>query len=294
MKTKSFSIAVLLLAGSWLNNAYAQYPVSAHISPSADSYVRDGAFANTNYGISGGLETRWASGSGNNREVYFTYDVSQASPTVQSVKIRIYGGYSGAGWLPVGLYTVSNTAWAENAITWNNKPATSFNPLTTIFINSTNQFWEFDVTNYVKNQRLAGKTAVSFALKHQVQSALATWSAKEAFFQYPVMDIINVYVGKEEVTTSIQSNEAMNTSELDVYPNPAAKNVTLNFVDNQSEQVAVSIFDLSSREVATYKISSQTGKNTIELNLPQLENGVYFLSLQTNEKAYSQRIVIQN
>jgi subtilase family serine protease len=66
--------------------------------------------------------------------------VSQASPAVKSAKIRIYGGYSGSGLLPVGIYSVSNTAWAENTITWNNKPATSFNPITTVFINSTNQF----------------------------------------------------------------------------------------------------------------------------------------------------------
>jgi hypothetical protein len=146
----------------------------------------------------------------------------------------------------------------------------------------------------VKNERLAGKTLVSFALKHQVQSVLATWSAKEAFFQYPVMEIINEYVGREQPPTAVIKENEVVVSELDVYPNPATEKLTLNYKAKQSEQVAISIFDLTSRKVADFTDRSQIGINTLDINLPHLENGIYFLSVQTSKGRIGKKIVIQN
>lgn len=297
MKTKKLVIAALLLTGSFVNSVYAQYPVSAHVGPNADSYVRDGAYANTNYGNSGYLETRWTSSTGYNRDVYFRYDVSQASPTVQSVKIRIYGSYSGAGYVPVGIYSVASNAWDEGTITWNNRPATSYYALATAYVTSTAQFWEWDVTNYVRNQRIAGKTVLSFALKNQVTTpSVVSWSAREAFFQYPVMEIINVYVGKgeEPITASIQATEVASETELIAYPNPASRNIALNFNSSQPEKASISILDISSRKVASYDVNTQVGNNTINLDLPTLENGVYFLLFDNGEERISKRITIEN
>lgn len=300
MKTKKLLIAAFLLTGSFVNNVYGQYPVSAQVGPNADSYVRDGAYANTNYGNSGSLETRWTASVGYNRDVYFRYDVSQASPTVQSVKIRIYGSYSSSGVLvPVGIYPVTSNAWAENTITWNNAPAISPYAIASTYVGSTPQFWEWDVTTYVRNQRIAGNTVLSFALLNQASTPyIATWSAKEAFFQYPVMEIINVYVakdaGEQPIATSIQEDLTNDASELVAYPNPATEHITINFKSTQSEKAAISILDISSRKVAAYDITTQVGNNNVNVDLPKLENGVYFLILDKGEERINKKIVIKN
>lgn len=297
MKSKKLVIAALLLTGGFVNSVYAQYPVSAHVGPNADSYVRDGAYANTNYGNSGYLETRSTSNVGYNRAVYFRYDVSLASPTVQSAKIRIYGSYSGEGYVPVGVFSVASNAWDEGTITWNNSPVNSYYPLATTYVSSAAQFWEWDVTNYVRNQRIAGKTELSFALINQATTPyIASWSAREAFYQYPELEIINVYVGKgeEPVATTIQAEEVASETELLAYPNPASKNIALNFKSNQAEKASISILDVSSRKVASYDVNTQIGTNTVNLDLPTLENGIYFLLFDNGAERISKRITIEN
>ncbi|MDQ3439994.1 MAG: DNRLRE domain-containing protein, partial [Planctomycetota bacterium] len=64
------------------------------------------------------------------------------------------------------LYAVSNTTWSETGLTWNNKPAagTALGGVKTI-TTTTGQWYEWDVTSYLQQQRLAGATGVSFALK---------------------------------------------------------------------------------------------------------------------------------
>ena len=73
--------------------------------------------------------------------------------------------------LPVGIFSVAGTTWSENAITSNTAPAAGATPLATKTVTGTTGTWyEFDVTNYLKQQKAAGATAVAFALKATVTS----------------------------------------------------------------------------------------------------------------------------
>lgn len=93
-------------------------------------------------------------------------------------------------------------------------------------------------------------------------------------------------------SVGIKENQA-ELSELMAYPNPAAENVTLNFKSSAAEHVTVSILDITSRKVAAYDITAQTGNNTINLDLPELENGIYFLGIEKNGKRLNKKIVIK-
>ena len=71
-----------------------------------------------------------------------------------------------ASGLGLQLYAVSNTTWTETGLTWNNKPVSgSAIGGVKLITSTTGQWYEWDVTAYLQQQRLAGATAVSFALK---------------------------------------------------------------------------------------------------------------------------------
>jgi hypothetical protein len=100
----------------WLS-AVAQAVV---LNPTADSYVRDGSSANTNFGTAAVLEIRTASGQ--NRDAYLKFDLTGMSG-ITDVKLRINAALSGNGSVATSAHAVAITTWTETGITWNNRPA---------------------------------------------------------------------------------------------------------------------------------------------------------------------------
>lgn len=129
-----------------------------------DAYVRDSA-TSTNYGSASQLEVKKSS-TGYNREAYLRFDVSNIS-NLTSAKLRVFGRLSQAA---TGVATAAYgaaTNWSEGALTWNTRPATLTGALASQTIGSTSgQWYEFDVTQFVAQQRAAGATHVAFALKN--------------------------------------------------------------------------------------------------------------------------------
>src|SRR5688572_7922997 len=142
-------------------------PPTTTLPAAADGYVRNGTHASTNFGNDGEFLVKRSGTTGNTREAYLRFDVSTLAP-VATAKLRLFGRLSAAmaSGLGLQLYAVSNTTWSETGLTWNNKPATgsALGGVKTI-ATTTGQWYEWDVTSYLQQQRLAGATGVSFALK---------------------------------------------------------------------------------------------------------------------------------
>ncbi len=159
--------------------------VNTTLTANKDAYVRDGANAGTNYGATdpAKMETKLdgTPNSGYNREGFLGFDLSTISGSITSAQIRVYGNLGGAGLIPVGMYSVSNVAWTESAINWNNKPAASATALSTTDINDVaGKYYSWDVTNYVKAEKAAGRNQLAFNIKNTVTSGPQTaWSSKE-------------------------------------------------------------------------------------------------------------------
>ena len=142
-------------------------PPTTTLAAAADSYVRNGTYASQNFGNATEFLVKRSGTTGNTREGYLRFDVSTLAP-VASAKLRLFGRLSAAmaSGLGLQLYAVSNATWGETGLTWNNKPASGstlggVKPITS----TTGQWYEWDVTAYLQQQRLAGAAAVSFALK---------------------------------------------------------------------------------------------------------------------------------
>ncbi|MEN7550585.1 DNRLRE domain-containing protein [Rapidithrix thailandica] len=87
-----------------------------------DAYVRNGNYANTNYGHSDIIEVKNEGGS-YERRGYFCFDVSGIGD-VSSVKLQLTP--SVAGYTDYNLKFVPNDGWKEYLLTWNNMPAPSY------------------------------------------------------------------------------------------------------------------------------------------------------------------------
>ena len=108
----------------------------------------------------------------NTFESYMTFDVGQLC-TVLSVKVRVFGKLSSSNPanLKVSAFPVSNTSWTETGITWNNKPAAGSLLATATVLNTTDAWYEWDVTAFVRAEITAGRHIVSIALKDQANTS---------------------------------------------------------------------------------------------------------------------------
>ncbi|QOV90707.1 CBM96 family carbohydrate-binding protein [Humisphaera borealis] len=143
---------------------------SIALRASADAYVRDGSYAATNFGSASELHVRKNTIAGNSREAYLRFDLTTVGPSsgLTSAKVRVAGKLSQAlaSGVSIGLFAVSSATWTESGLKWSNKPATSATALATRTISATGATWiEFDVTNYVRQQKAAGVVTVNFAIK---------------------------------------------------------------------------------------------------------------------------------
>ncbi len=93
-------------------------PTTTTLNPVADSQVQSGS-VNGNYGTLTPFRTR--EGSDPIYRLFFKFDLSSVSGTVQSAKLRLFVTTPAAS--NQTAYAVSDTTWTETGITWANAPA---------------------------------------------------------------------------------------------------------------------------------------------------------------------------
>jgi hypothetical protein len=83
-------------------------------------------------------------------------------------------------------------------------------------------------------------------------------------------------------------NELLN--QLDVFPNPAREVLNLNY-EVQSEQAVLGLFDLTGRQVLNRALDSN--ESYMELNIGELESGIYMLRIKDGDQIITKRVVKQ-
>ncbi|WP_165390743.1 polysaccharide lyase family 8 super-sandwich domain-containing protein [Pseudoduganella lutea] len=93
------------------------------LSPSADAFVRDGAYAATNYGTAAMLTVK-EDAAGYRRRSVLKFDLSSLSGTIGSARLRLTPTSVGtASGIVHRLYRLAGDGWTETGITWNGLPA---------------------------------------------------------------------------------------------------------------------------------------------------------------------------
>jgi hypothetical protein len=144
---------------------------AATLSPSADAFVRDGSYSTVNYGADVNLTVKASATAGTNRRAYLRFATGTLTGVVATAKLRLYGnlGTDPATSVAVRCWGVPTNAWTEGGLAWDNRPSGA-SVLSTTDVGRTFQYWEWDVTAFVKDQRAAGITDISLLLDSVINS----------------------------------------------------------------------------------------------------------------------------
>jgi hypothetical protein len=148
-----------------------------------DTYVRDGASANTNFGHDAHLQVKKGP-TGFNRGALIQFDLTHIDPLAgfQHVTLKLWGALNNTNQKNVatGVFGYSDPTWDESAVTWNHRPIVlSRGPVTplatTNIIDNQARWYTFDVTSFVQSELAAGHTTCTLALANLNVSDPYVW-----------------------------------------------------------------------------------------------------------------------
>ncbi|MFM7769004.1 MAG: T9SS type A sorting domain-containing protein, partial [Bacteroidota bacterium] len=90
---------------------------------------------------------------------------------------------------------------------------------------------------------------------------------------------------------SVSVSENTTFAELSVYPNPTSETLNIEFGQEMTDWVNIEMFDMTGKLVKTSQHNVTTGSNFIQLNVSELETGIYFLNMHNSLSSVSVRVV---
>ncbi|NMM54391.1 CBM96 family carbohydrate-binding protein [Paenibacillus aquistagni] len=140
---------------------------SYSLLPAQDVYVRNGSYANTNYGTSSDLVVKNDSNSGYNRVSYLQFDLASLPSEIHRAHLRLVPKSIGMDHTTGAIYEVENDNWTEETMTWSNKPAAA-DIVATYLVSAAGSEIMVDVTDAVRSA-LQGERTWSIQL-NQLQN----------------------------------------------------------------------------------------------------------------------------
>jgi subtilisin family serine protease len=137
---------------------------------------------------------------------------------------------------------------------------------------------------------IAGMTACLWQANYEntAQEIISAIVESSHLVNDPNFDIGNG-IPNFSIANAILKSEDVNTSFLEVYPNPVVNNtVTYLFVNSSS--TSAKVYDLLGRLFYEKTLDDNIG--LYQLNLPYLNNGTYLLSIESENSVLSKKIVV--
>jgi PKD repeat protein len=78
-----------------------------------------------------------------------------------------------------------------------------------------------------------------------------------------------------------------------VYPNPAKDNVTISYFTNSQTQIRVRLSSISGQLVHTSQYNAHNGNNTFTLDVSQLPQGVYVMTVESSNGINTKKIIVE-
>jgi hypothetical protein len=154
---------------------------SIALVPKADAFVRDGEYAASVFGSEPSLSIKnhdvsWS------RVSLVTFDINSVPNAITNAKLRLFGRLSATDSLNVQAFGVGTTSWLESQISWSNQPPVTTGVLAQVLLTSASEQWyEWDLTSYVKSEREAGRNLIGLSLKGALYNiTVATFGSKES------------------------------------------------------------------------------------------------------------------
>jgi uncharacterized membrane protein len=194
----------------WAENSCIAYPKPAeNVYSIDDAYVNEDA-PNNNYGDLSTLDVGNPSYHTLPRRAFLKFDIRlPGGATIDNALLWLWAtNISYDEHEPyVQCWRTDNDEWTEDTITWNNQPAVG-DVLDTQTIKSTNTWYSWNVTDFVKNQfENENDQIVSFCMisSDEPTSIIAYFSSKEGT-QPPCLEVVYHGVNQHSVVVSISPN----------------------------------------------------------------------------------------
>ncbi|WP_083925269.1 DUF7594 domain-containing protein [Flexithrix dorotheae] len=192
--TYYYQIAAVDSSGNvsgYSNEASATANGSVFLEVLEDAYIHQ-SNPTTNYGSEANLYVKRIDGS--HREAYIKVALSSITNSITSAKLRYYGklGDNTQSNIPAGIYEVSATGWSENSLTFENSPTKEANEITsTTIIDENYQWYEWDISNYIKIQKALGSDTLAFVIANLTTSSpFAIFNSREAADNTPELEVV--------------------------------------------------------------------------------------------------------
>jgi len=82
-------------------------------------------------------------------------------------------------------------------------------------------------------------------------------------------------------------------NKFSIFPNPADKTVFIEFTNEGSKLLLVTITDVLGVKVIEEELQGETGYMTIPINVGSLQSGIYLLRIADKENSFTKKIVIK-
>lgn len=128
----------------------------------ADTFVRDGAYAERNFGANNAISAK-QSGTDSNRKGLVKFSLKNLSG-VSSAKLRLLGAVSRSGSVSIGV-SPTETNWAESTVNWTTQPKAQSSTGNFIVDGTTYKWYSIDVTGPVRDALAASRSTLSLQLQ---------------------------------------------------------------------------------------------------------------------------------
>jgi Secretion system C-terminal sorting domain/SprB repeat len=98
--------------------------------------------------------------------------------------------------------------------------------------------------------------------------------------------------GKANIGSTTANKDVLAEEMLDVFPNPVNESINIIFKDNTVSYFYLELFDVNGRLIYTSKNEGTYSPQTIDVS--NISNGLFLLSVHTNNKKYYKKISIQH
>ncbi len=124
----------------------------------------------------------------------------------------------------------------------------------------------------------------------RVYSSLGKFSATKCYTLLPQIGATNF---REIVENDDENVNIVPSLDFVLAPNPANDEVNINFLTKNSGRSVVTVYDMTGRVVMTKENNSDENNRPV-LNVAHLENGLYIISVKTNDLQKSLKLIIQH
>jgi len=113
------------------------------------------------------------------------------------------------------------------------------------------------------------------------------------FFRLKLVDMDGSYNYSDIVVATTNCKDQI--SDLKLFPNPIGveqSNINVKFLNNSESVVWVLMSDMLGNEVMKYPVDAKVGNNTIEFDVTDISEGIYYITIRKSKgKSLSQKFI---